>query len=74
MNKTSVQRTVPRQRGFFTVGVGLGLAALFSLLGIALEPDQTIDDTIAEEVIQNSIEAGKISGHDSPVDAESSVL
>jgi len=41
-----------RQRGFFSIGVGLGLSALFALFGTALEPGQTVDEVSNQAVVQ----------------------
>ena len=40
------------QRGFFTVAVGLGLSAVFALMGSALEPEQESDSVNDQAVMQ----------------------
>ncbi|MCP4433692.1 MAG: hypothetical protein GY806_22180 [Gammaproteobacteria bacterium] len=43
---------IAHQRGFFSIGVGLGLTALFALFGSALEPGQVRDSVEGSVVTQ----------------------
>ncbi len=47
-----------RQHGFFTIGVGLGLSALFALFGTVLEPEQQVsgvnEPVAVQEMVTNS--------------------
>lgn len=49
---------IARQRGFFSIGIGLGLSALFVLFGTVLEPAQKAstanDPVVVEEVATKS--------------------
>ncbi len=43
---------IGNQRGFFTVAVGLGLSAVFALMGTALEPEQKSSTVNDQAVMQ----------------------
>ena len=45
-------RRFARQRGFFSMGIGLGLSALFVVFGSVLEPDQKTSGVNSPDVIQ----------------------
>ena len=48
---------ITRQKGFFSLGIGLGLSALFALFGTVLEPGQEaggLNNPIAVQEIANN--------------------
>lgn len=51
ISKTTSRRH-GNQRGFFTVAVGLGLSAVFALMGTALEPEQKLSSVNDQAVMQ----------------------
>ena len=53
-SKQYVKRTgqITRQRGFFSIGVGLGLSAIFALFGTTLVPEQEIIEASNQVEIQ----------------------
>lgn len=57
MNNTHSHRVSGNQCGFFSVGVGLGLTALFSLFGVALQPDHQTGEIDTEQVLQKQVNA-----------------
>ena len=43
---------ITRQRGFFSIGVGLGLSAIFALFSAVLEPEKTLHEANNQTVVQ----------------------